>query len=88
MSEISVRIIHPGRGLCQTVLYNRPWWETPHCPTCTCTRSSPEVPHGRYVECGYCHQAGILPDPGYEQEIIDKYAGLGPGNVRGGPDPE
>jgi hypothetical protein len=61
-------IIHLD-SVCSTQTWSRPWWDAPHCPTCTCVRHKPKIEHGQYVECGYCHKIGILPDEGHEAEF-------------------
>lgn len=86
-ANIGNLVIHPGNSMCQSMTPpGRAWWDTPHCATCTCTRNVQQPEHGHWVTCGMCGQTGIVPDPGFEQELLSRWVPWL--KVRGGPDPE
>lgn len=68
-------VIHPDGALggnfaiCRTCSVGDPWFKRPHCPSCTCEPQA-DPPHGSWVECGFCHQVGILPDRGHEIDFM------------------
>jgi hypothetical protein len=70
MNPVTVFHLDGGFGICRTFAVRAPWWETPHCPSCTCTPPKSAIKHGHYVTCGGCEKIGVVPDPGHEADFM------------------
>jgi hypothetical protein len=80
---MTTMVIHPGAGsrICYTRTFSAPWWETPHCTTCTCEQDVKKPEHGRWVTCGGCGETGIVPDAGHETDFLPPGSSMEDGRI-------